>query len=286
MRDRKPRNRIRSSRVDTLTRLICGFICVGLLTIILYPLLYVLAASVYRRGRFSLDGYLLLLNNRMVVRGLFNSILYSSVGTATSTVLTVFSSFALAQHSLKRRNLLETLFFFLPFHVSGGMIATYLVVRGLGLINTMWALILPFAIGYRNMTELKKRFEHGVARDLQKAAAIDGCGPWRFLGRIALPLLSPTIALIAFRYFVGYWGNYFYAQLFITDRTKYPLSLILNELLVRNQAADVLSTQASAQGIHAIQMAQYALIVLSSLPILFVFLLIQRKLHESKGGVS
>lgn len=279
--------RIRTGVRDSITKLICGLICFLLLVIFLYPLIYVTVASFYSNGQLSIDGYRILLDNKMVVKGLLNSILYSSVGTFFSTTLTILSAFSLSRREFRGGKMIEFVFFYIPFHVSGGIIATYIVVRSLGLINTMWSLILPFAIGYRNLRDLKKRFEKGLARELYKAALLDGCGPWKFLFKIAIPLLSSTISLVAFRYFVGYWGNYFYAQIFITDRDKYPLSLVLNELLIKNQASDVLSTANSAQGIYATQMAQYALIVISSLPILLVYIIIQRKLHETaeEGGV-
>ena len=284
MNEKKPCYRIRKSRSDRITTSFCGFVCCLLLFFFLYPLLYVLIASFYSGGKISFDGYILLLNNQMVIRGFLNSVLYSFVGTIISVVLTMLSAFALSQKALKSRHILEKIFFYIPFHITGGIIATYIVVRSVGLVNTMWALILPFAIGYRNLREMKARFENGLAKELFKASALDGCGPWVFLIRIALPLLSPTVALIAFRYFVGYWGNYFYAQIFITDPSKYPLSLVLNELLIKNQAATLLPTAATPEGIHAVQMAQYALIVISSLPILLAFLIIRKKLRRSEKG--
>ena len=277
--DKKKTNRIRLSKGDLLTQIICLLLCSIALVVFLYPLLYVLFASFVSEGTLSLKGYLVLLNNKLVVKGLWNSILYSVVGTIITVLLTVFSAFALTRKKSRSSGIIEMLIFYIPFHVSGGIIATYIVVHKLGLINTMWALILPFAIGYRSLRDLKAVFENSLSADICKAATLDGCGAMRYLFSIALPLMLPSVALIAFRYFVGYWSNYFYAQLFITDRNKFPLSMVLNELLVKNQATDIL-TNATADGIHTVQMAQYALIVISSLPILLVFIMIQKKLRE------
>lgn len=282
----KNQNHIKTSRRDIITKSICGIICILLLIIFIYPLMYVFIGSFYYKKTFSFDGYLLLLKNKMVIKGLVNSILYSTIGTSISVVLTIMSAFALSNDRLRGKTLIERIFFYIPFHISGGIITTYIVVRSLGLLNTVWALVLPFAVSYRNLCDLKARFENGYEKDLFKVASLDGCGPIRFLTKIGIPLLSPSIMLVAFRYFMSYWGNYFYAQIFITDREKYLLSLVLNELLVKNQAADVLVTSSSAQGIYAVQMAEFALIVISSVPILVAYIFASKNLYCMQKDVK
>ena len=172
--------------------------------------------------------------------------------------------------------------------VSGGMIPTYLVVKGCHMLDTIWAVIVPGALSVYNMIVARTFFKTTLAGELLEAAKLDGCGNTRFFFHIALPLSSAIIAILVLYYGVGHWNSYFSALLYFSDEKKYPLQLVLRSILVLNQQQTAQRPITSQEQIIAQQKARelaelmkYSLIIVSSIPVMVVYPLVQK--HFVKG---
>ena len=279
--------RIRISRGDRLTRGVFAVLCVVFLVIFAYPMVYCLWASIYSSGQFSLEGYRVLLNSKLVLRGFANSMYYTLSGTAISLATTVPAAYALSREQFRSRRLFYRMLV-LTNYFGGGILPTFLLVKKLGMLNTMWALVLPSCVSVYNTKLLISRFQNSLSQSVYKAAMLDGCGHWRYLLTFAVPLTSPSIATVTFSYFVSYYNAYFAARLYITKPEKFPLTIILNNLLVKNQAATTLVSSSSAQAVNTATMAEYALIIISSLPVMLVFAILRKRIktpeREDEGN--
>jgi len=274
--------RIRSSPMDKATLTVCNLICIFFFLVFVIPIAYVLVSSIHNRGTWSLDGYGLLLENDLVLTGLKNSVFLAGVGCVYSLCLELPAAYVLSK---RRYSWLNNVFFALgQFGVS--ILPLYLLLKKLGLLNSLWGLILPSALSVYYTHLLRARMLN-MAAELEDAAALDGCGPLRYLLRIALPVLGPTIGCVGFFHVCGYWSNTLLARTFLTDEAKYPLALVLNEILIKNRAADVLVGSVSVESVAATRMAEFALCVISTLPLILVFLLMKKhvKTLEMDGGM-
>lgn len=240
---------------------------------------------------FSLAGYIGILENKMVFQGLKNSILYTAVGTLISTIATVLSAYALSRPDFRTAEFLTLLFVFTNYF-SGGFVPTYLLVKQLGLLNSMWSLILPSALSVYNLLLLKSYFRNKIPMELYDAARIDGCGHWKYLCLIVLPFSMSYIGVIAFFFAVSYWNAYFNASIYITDMDKLPLTNILRELLIKNQESLALQRGVVTDtGISLVQQArlmEYALVVIASAPMIVLLLVIRKvfKNQDLMGGIK
>ncbi|PYI56355.1 carbohydrate ABC transporter permease [Paenibacillus flagellatus] len=252
---------------------------------ILYPLLFVLFASLsdprriwdsplllYPAG-FNLDSYAKVFENKDMWSGYANTLLYTFVGTAINIVMTVLGAYPLSRKKFYGKSLFTLLFAFTMFF-GGGLIPVYLVNKQLGLLNTMWALVLPGAISAYNMIIMRTYFQTRIPDELEESAYVDGCNDFRLLYKIVLPLSMPIIAVMVLFYGVGHWNSYFDAMIYLTDRGKFPLQLILREILVQNDFKEMAGI--SVGGEYADQMIvkeglKYAVVVLSALPLLILY---------------
>lgn len=273
MTDPKPR-RIRMSPGDAAVRALCTGICLLFLLIFVLPVGYVLLASVHSRGGWSLEGYALLLRSPLVLSGLKNSLFLAGAGTAYSLCLEIPAAYVLSK---KRYGWLTNVFFALG-QFGAALLPLYLLLKRLGLLNSLWGLILPSGLSVCYTQLLRARMLN-LSAALEDAAALDGCGPLRYLWQICLPLIGPTVGCLAFFHACGYWGNTLYARTFLTDESRFPLSLVLNAALIQNRAGDVLA-QGGAASAAAVQMAEFALCVLSALPMIVLFLLLKRQIRS------
>lgn len=274
--------RIRMSRIDVLTKIACLIICIFFLLFFTLPIIYVLFSSLSFRGSFSLDGYALLLRNKQVISGLKNSVLVVSIGTLYSLVLEVPAAYVLAK---KRYSKLSE-FFWMLSQFSAAILPLYLLLKQLGLLNTIWSMILPSGLSIYYTHLLRARMIN-IANEFEDAASIDGAGVLTYLSRILMPIIGPTIGCIAFFHACSYWSSTLYAQTFITDETKYPLSIVLMELLIKNRSTDVLASGVSTVSIATIQMAEYALCVISAIPMILFFMFIKKHIRamEYDSGI-
>jgi putative aldouronate transport system permease protein len=268
-----------------------GALVCALMLIVLYPLLYLLSASVSDPAAvasgemwlwpvgFTLEGFREVLGHRGLLIGYRNTLFYTVAGTLLNLFVTLPCAYALSRPELPgRRAVFVLLLVTLLFH--GGMLPTYLLVRDLGLFNTVWALLLPRAASAWHILVATTFFRATISRDLQGAAELDGASPWRFFLAVVLPLSKPLVAVLALFYAVGHWNSYFDALLYLSDRDLYPLQLVLRELLVQQGGASAMldpsAAAALAERARAAEIIKYAAIVVASAPLLVLFPFVQR----------
>lgn len=283
----------RRSRSD---KVFDGFLLVALtlvLFIVAYPLYFILISSisdpitvargevVWRPVGLTLDGYRAVFKEEAVLRGYLNSLLYTVVGVSINLICTVPTGYALSRKDFFGRRVI-TLFFLVTMFVSGGMIPTYLVVKQTGLLNTIWALVIPGAVTVYNLIVCRTFFATNIPEELLDAARLDGCGNTRFFINIALPLSGAIIAIMVLYYGVGHWNGYYSALLYIYDRDKWPLQMELRNVLLQNDMqrsqyimnAEELAEKARLEALK--EMMKYSLIVVSCVPMMILYPFIQK----------
>lgn len=294
----KRRHIIARSRSDRLfDAVLFAFLTLAML-IVAYPLYFVIISSVsdpvqvaagkvtfYPIG-FTMDGYQRVFQERTVIRGFTNSLLYTVTGVSLNLLLTVPTAYALSRKDFFARKPV-TLFYMVTMFVGGGMMPTYLVVKNTGLLDSMWALIIPGSIGVYNTIVARTFFQTNIPDELLEAAKLDGCGNTRFFLFIVLPLSSAIIAILTLYYGIGHWNSYFSALLYITDRAKWPLQLELRNILLQNVWGNTnqiftAEQQAEKERLEALaEMMKYSLIIISCIPMMAIYPFIQR--HFVKG---
>ncbi|MEZ0076498.1 carbohydrate ABC transporter permease [Planotetraspora sp. GP83] len=292
---RKPaaREKVREPFRDRVFLVVVTIMLVVILALVLLPLIYIVAnsfssASAVSSGRvtfwpveFSLHAYEVALSNSQVLRGYYNSLIYAIGGTLISVTLTVAIAYPLSRKNFFGRNVLMTgLIFTMLF--SGGLIPTYMVIQDLGMLNTRWALLIPNAIGVWQVIIARTFFANSIPEDLHEAAMLDGASELRYLRSVVLPLSKPLLAVLALMYVIFQWNTYFDALVYLKDPDLYPLQIVLRNILILNQrnvgATDV--TQ-QLQQLQLANVLKYALIVVSSLPVLIIYPFVAR--HFTKG---
>ncbi len=283
----------KQSKGDKVFDVINHIILITLLIAVLYPLYFIVIASVsdpnavsngnvwlWPKG-FNMDGYKEIFKNEGIWMGYKNTIIYTVIGTSVNMTLTIPAAYALSRKNLPGRNIIMGLITFTMFF-GGGLIPTYLLVNKLGINNTMWALILPGAISVYNLIVSRSYFASSIPEELHEAAEVDGCTEFKFFFKIALPLAKPIIGVIVLMYAVAHWNSYFNALIYIRDRGKYPLQVILREILIQQEAAVGFGDASSAMEQQKLaDMLKYGVIIVSSLPILCVYPFIQK--YFTKG---
>ncbi|MEK4513775.1 carbohydrate ABC transporter permease [Paenibacillus sp. FSL H8-0122] len=270
------------------------YLCLALV-VVLYPLIYILSASIsspqdVNSGAMwlfpknvTLDGYKLVFENPKIWNGYLNTIIYTVVGTLLNLAVTLPAAYALSRSDFVGRQLFMGLILFTMFF-SGGLVPTYLLVKNLGLINSMGALILPVAASVWNIVVARTFFQSTIPKELQEAAHIDGCTNLKLFIRIILPLSAPIVAVMALFYGVGHWNSYFPSLIYLNDEAKYPLQMVLRQILVL-QEMSAETTGAAINGEVAMAMnnkaetaslVKYGVIVVSTLPIVAVYPFLQR----------
>jgi putative aldouronate transport system permease protein len=269
---------------DVINTMLQAFIFI----IMVYPLYYIVIASISEPSEvltghvfllpkgFQLDGYKQVFRSPDIVTGYLNSIFYTFLGTIINLFVTLPCAYSLSRKDLRGRTGF-TLFFSFTMFFSGGMVPSYMVVRGLGLLNSFWALLLPAAMSVWNMIICRNFFEHNIPLELLEVSRIDGCMNIRFFIRIVLPLSKALIAVMTLFYAVGHWNSYFSALLYLTDRAKYPLQLVLRNTLISNSPMTSNTTLTDTAAMHRmIEMLKYALVVVSSVPVLILYPFVQK----------
>ena len=219
---------------------------------------------------FSLKSYKMVFQTSQIWIAYRNSLLVTFVGTIMSVGLSAITAYPLSRKRLHGRNFLSMVVFFTMLF-SGGMIPLYLQVARLGLLDTFWSMILPTCMSAYNMVILRN-FMQGVPDSLEESAKLDGANAWTILWRIMAPLVKPTVAVITLYYAVSHWNSWFNAMLFLRDKTKYPLQLILRQILIQNDTADM---TAGADYLVS-ETIQYAPVIVATLPILCIYPFVQK----------
>ncbi|WP_059051889.1 carbohydrate ABC transporter permease [Paenibacillus senegalimassiliensis] len=286
---------IKESKSDRLFLVLNYVYLLLALIVVLYPLIYIISASVsspkfvssgemwlFPKG-LTFDGYKLVFDNPKIWIGYRNTIFYTLIGTMLNLVVTLPAAYALSRSDFVGRGLIMGMFLVTMFF-SGGLIPTYLMVKNLGLINSIGALILPVSASVWNIIVARTFFHSTIPKELQEAAHVDGATNMRLFIRIVLPLSSPIIAVMALFYGVSHWNSYFPALIYLNDEMKYPLQMVLRQILVL-QEMSAETTGAAISGDIAESMAnkaeiaslvKYAVIIVSTLPVVAVYPFLQR----------
>ena len=269
--------------------------------VVAYPLYFVLIASVSAPHAvaggevtlfpvgFSLEGYTEVFRTGAIMRGFVNSLYYTTVGVIVSLIVTLPTAYALSRDDFYGKKPIM-IFYLITMFVSGGLIPTYLVVMNLGMLNTVWALTIPGAIGVFNLIVCRTFFKTNIPPELLEAAKMDGCGNTRFFISIVLPLSAAIIAVQVLFNGVAHWNSFFAALIYITERARWPLQLELRSILLQNslmfeaQMMTAVTPEAIAERQrleNLMDMMRYSLIVVASIPVLILYPFIQK--HFVKG---
>lgn len=257
-----------------------------LMVITVYPLIYVALASIsdannlmahtgvlWRPLGFTTKAYTYVFQNPMLIRGYANTLFVVVVGLVINIVLTAFGAYSLSRKSLQYRKPLMLFLVFTMFF-SGGLIPLYLTVKGVGLLDSLWSLIIPQAINTFNLILMKTAFE-AIPDALEESAKIDGANDFVILFRIVLPLSMPAIAVMLLYYGVGHWNSWFNAMIYLQERTLYPLQLVLREILLQGEAnANSGASDGDAAALAA--SVKYATIIVATVPVLFIYPFLQK----------
>jgi putative aldouronate transport system permease protein len=281
--------RIGNTKEDLILNRINIFLLSVLLVVYIYPIYFIVIASIsdptsiwngevlFMPVNISFEGYKEILHNLELWHGYLNSIIYTVVGVIVNLAFTLTAAYVLSCREFMLRNLLMKIFTFTMFF-SGGLIPSFLLVQSLGLLNTMWALILPGAVSIYNVIITRTFFMNSIPYDLKEAAILDGCGHTRYFLSIVIPLSSAIIAVIALYYGVGHWNAYFSAMIYLNDRAKYPLQLIIREIVLKSTT---MFENAGNEADFALQMrlaevVKYCSIIVASIPAMVAYPFVQR----------
>lgn len=266
---------------------------VVIIVVVAYPLLFVLSASfsdpdmvlqgkvlLFPKG-FTFEPYKMVFENEKIWLGYRNTVIYTVLGTTINLVMTIALAYPLSRKDMPFRRFL-TLFVVFTMYFNGGMIPTYLLVRSLGIYDTIWAIVIPVAIATYNFIVAKTYFENSIPHEIYESAMIDGASNVRTLMSIVLPVSSSIIAVLILFYAVDHWNSYFSALIYLRNEELYPLQIILRDILLLGQT-EQMGTNEFGMG-EKIKMAEaikYSVIVVSSLPVLLLYPFVQK--HFVKG---
>lgn len=283
------KNKIKAHGADLAFDIIIYVLSAIIILLVLYPLLFVVSASlsapseiirghvVFLPKGFNFNSYKEILNSSALLKGYLNTIFISVVGTLLNLVMTTMCAYPLAIRNLPGRNVI-TIFITFTMFFSAGMIPNYLLIKELHLLDSYWVLMLPGAVSVYNMLVMRNYFQTSIPQELFEAATIDGCGNLQTLFKIVLPLSKAIMAVMLIFYVAGHWNAYFDAMMYISSKDKYPLQLVLRDILLK---AEEYSTEGSI-GYSQVDAAlkaeglKYAIIVVSSVPVMLLYPLMQK----------
>lgn len=261
--------------------------------IIIYPLIFVISASIsdpqaVNTGKMWLwpvdvtfNGFVRVFQNAAIWTGYKNTLIYTGVGICIHLFILLPAAYALSRKELMAKKLILWFILFTMLF-NGGLVPTYLVVKGLGMLDTMWAIVIPGVIGAWSILVARTFFQQTIPDQLVEAAKIDGASDIYLFLKIVLPLSLPIIAVMALFHGVALWNQYFNALIYLSDESKYPLQLILRQILILNEvsadsAANAAgSAQSFADQVKTASLVKYAVIIVSALPLLIVYPFLQR----------
>ncbi len=281
--------KFRNLSVADKTLLLVGYVLLGLFVVaIVVPIIYIVVASfmdpvvlqnsgiTFDFDKWTTTAYERVLSNAQIWVGFKNAILYSVLFTFISVFITLLAAYPMSRKDFVGRGFFNIIFVITMFF-GGGLIPTYLLISNLGLLDSMWAVILPGAFSVWNMIIVRTYYQ-GIPDELREAAEVDGADEITYFFKILLPVCVPVITVIALWQFVGMWNSYFDAMIYLNDAAKQPLQLVLRSILIQNQPesgmiSDMQSTAARAQ---LAELLKYATIIVSSLPLLIMYPFFQK----------
>ncbi|WP_286173553.1 MULTISPECIES: carbohydrate ABC transporter permease [Clostridia] len=259
------------------------------LIIIAFPLIYLVSASFSSpqaviSGRvwllpvdFTIKGYEAIFKDSSIIRGFLNSLYITAVGTGINILMTVMMAYPISRKKFYGRKAF-TMFMMITMFFGGGLVPTFLLINHLHMYNTFWAVMVPGCVGITNVIICRTYFESSIPEELYESASLDGCDDFGFLIRIVLPLSKPVLAVLVLYYAVGHWNSYFNEMIYLEDKVKYPLQVVLRQILIMSQVADemMLDFSAAEQAQGMADLLKYSTIVVSSLPMLILYPFIQK----------
>ena len=269
--------------------LIFGYIVLGLFIVaIILPMVYIILASfidpvtlqnqglTFDFSKWTITAYKRVLENKQIWVGFGNALLYSVLFTIISVVVTLLAAYPMSRADFKGKSFFNTIFVITMFF-GGGLIPTYLLISKLGMLDTIWAILIPGAFSVWNMI-IARTYYMGIPRDLQEAAEVDGATEMVYFFKILLPVCTPIIATISMWQFVGMWNSYFDAMIYLNSASKQPLQLVLRSILIQSQPEPgmVSDMQSTAERAQLAELLKYATIIISSVPLLIMYPFFQK----------
>jgi len=283
--------RIKLSKED---RIYLGivYLFLGIFTVCtLYPLIYVVSCSFSSpealvQGRVfflpvepGLQGYRAVLNNTRVWRGYLNTIIYTVFGTVLGVMVTIIGAYVLSRKEFPPRKVLTAIFMVTIFF-GGGTIPTYLWLNNMKMLNTIWAIILPGAFNVWLAVVGRTFIQSSIPEELFEATSLDGGDYIQYFSRVVIPLAKPILAVLALNFALGHWNSYYSALLYLNDASKYPLQIVLRDILIQNTVdlTNVVGVDVNnaLHNQYLSELLKYSLIIVSSLPLLIVYPFIQK----------
>ena len=258
-----------------------------LMIVTLYPFIYSFLASfsnshelMKHRGLllsvkgFSWEAYSKVFTNKMIGIGYRNTLMYVAVGTCINLLLTCFGAYVLYRKGFRARHTIMFLISFTMFF-GGGMIPTFLVVKGIGLYDNFWAMVLPNAVNTWNLIIMRNGMSE-IPDSMEESARIDGANDFQILFRIILPLSQATLAVMVLFYAVGHWNSWFNAMLYLRARPKCPLQLVLREILISNSVSSMTSGLPADTSAPIGESIKYATMMVATIPVLLIYPMLQK----------
>ncbi|WP_426452598.1 carbohydrate ABC transporter permease [Paenibacillus sp. S-38] len=262
-------------------------IMIVLIIATLYPLLYILFSSLSDGNRlisfdgillwpqgFSLDGYKAVFSNAALMQGFKNTLFVLIAGLAINLTMTSLGAYFLSRDDVKLSKPIMMFVVFTMFF-QGGLIPFYLIVKAYGLTNTLWSLILPSAVSTFNLIIMRTYFQ-SLPKELEESAFLDGAGHFTILFRIFIPLSMPVVAVMILYYGVGHWNSWFSAMIFLRDQTLFPVQLVVRNIILENDNANMIGTTTLAQSQSVAETLKYAAIMVTTGPILLLYPFLQK----------
>ena len=275
------------SRGDKIFRFFSGLFLLLLAAIVLYPVYFIVIASfsdpdavlagkvVLWPADINLEGYIKIIERTDVWLGYRNTIVYTLLTVVLSLLVTIPAGWALSRKTLPGKKF-WMMYFIIPMFFGGGLIPFYNVMSSLGLVNTIWAIVLPSILSVWNLFMTKTFFESSIPNGLIEAAKIDGASHFRTFVSVVLPLAKAIMAVMALYYAVGQWNSYFNAMIFLQDETLYPLQLVLKEILIASESTVGGSGETILQQYRLANQLKYVSVIVSSLPVLMLYPFVQK----------
>lgn len=293
---------------DRFFQTVVTVLMVAFLIIELYPLVYVVSASLsdadaVAAGKlvllpigFTLEGYEYVFQNRDIWVGYGNTILYTVLGTCVNLVVTLPCAYALSRKELVGKGKIMV-FFMITMYIGGGLIPSYLNVKSFGLLNTRTFMIIDGALSVYNLIVARTFFANSIPYEITEAARIDGCNDFGIFNKIVMPLSKALVAVMVLYYGVGHWNSYFSAMIYLNDRVKYPLQMFLRELLLQSNfiASAIASGNLPQEQIAYLEkiaksadLVKYCVIVVAALPMMILYPKLQKFFEKGVmiGGVK
>ncbi|WP_022778647.1 carbohydrate ABC transporter permease [Butyrivibrio sp. AE3009] len=278
----------RASIGDKAFLLVGDILLAAFVMAIIGPVVYIIVASfmdpitlqnkgiVFDFSKWTLTAYERVMTNSQIWIGFRNAIIYSVLFAVISVFITLLCAYPMSRDDFKGKKFFNAIFIITMFF-GGGLIPTYLLISNMGLLDTMWAVILPGSFSVWNMI-IARTYYKGIPSELREAADVDGANELVFFFRILLPVCTPLIAVLILWQFVGMWNSYFDAMIYLNSADKQPLQLVLRAILIQNEPDPgmIADMQSTAQRAQLAELLKYATIIISSLPLIVMYPFFQK----------